>query len=59
MGEWNTFQVICSADTITVIVNGQEMNNTTGGSLKSGQIAIQCEGAGLEVRKVTLEPLTP
>jgi hypothetical protein len=37
----------------------KEMNKTTGGSLTSGQIGIQCEGAELEVRRVTLEPLAP
>ena len=59
VGEWNTFQVICSNDTITILVNDKEMNKTTGGSLTGGQIGIQCEGAQLEVRRVTLEPLTP
>ena len=59
VGEWNTFQVLCAADTITILVNGTEMNKTTGGSLTAGTIGIQCEGAKLEVRKVTLEPLSP
>ena len=59
VGEWNTYQVVCAKDTITIVVNGQEMNRSTAGSVQSGRIAIQCEGAGLEVRKVTLEPLTP
>jgi hypothetical protein len=57
VGEWNTFQVLCSSDTITILVNDKEMNKTTGGSLTGGQIGIQCEGAQLEVRRVTLEPL--
>ena len=57
VGEWNTFQVICAKDTITILVNGTEMNKATGCSLTSGQIGLQCEGAGLEVRRVTLEPL--
>lgn len=58
VGEWNTFQVVCVGDTITVLVNGKEMNKTTGGSLTGGQIGIQSEGAQLEVRRVTLEPPT-
>lgn len=56
VGEWNTFQVVCVGDTITVLVNGQEMNKTTGGSLTGGQIGLQSEGAQLEVRHVTIEP---
>lgn len=59
VGEWNTYEVVCAGDTITIVVNGKEMNKTTGGSIASGQIGIQCEGAQLEVRKVTLEPVTP
>jgi hypothetical protein len=49
--------VLCAKDTITILVNDKEMNKTSGGSLTAGQIGIQCEGAQLEVRKVTLEPL--
>ncbi len=57
VGEWNTYQVICADDTVTILVNGKEMNKATGCSIASGQIGIQCEGAALEVRRVTLEPL--
>ncbi len=59
VGDWNTFQVLCVGDTLTIVVNGVEMNKTTGVSPSSGQVAIQCEGAGLEVRRVTIEPPTP
>ena len=44
---------------INIIVNGTEMNKVTGCNLKEGQIGLQSEGAGIEVRKVTIEPLTP
>ena len=57
VGEWNTFQVICAKDTITILVNGTEMNKATASSITSGQIGIQSEGGALEIRRVTLEPL--
>ncbi|MEI7732776.1 MAG: DUF1080 domain-containing protein [Verrucomicrobiota bacterium] len=57
VGEWNLYQVVCAGDTITILVNGTEMNKTTGGSIRSGFIGLQCEGAQLEVKRVTLEPL--
>jgi hypothetical protein len=59
VGEWNTYQVVCKDNTVTIINNGTEMNKVTGANLKSGQLALQCEGAAFEVRKVTIEPLTP
>ena len=59
VGEWNTYQVVCRADTVTIIVNGQKMNQVTGTNITSGQIGIQSEGAAIEVRRVTLEPLPP
>ncbi|MEI6712521.1 MAG: DUF1080 domain-containing protein [Verrucomicrobiota bacterium] len=56
-GEWNTYQVIAAEDTLTILVNGTEMNKATQCSPKSGTIGLQSEGAAFEVRKVTLEPL--
>lgn len=56
-GQWNTYQVICAKDTITILVNGKVMNKTTGGTPTSGFLGLQCEGAELEIRRVTLEPL--
>ena len=59
VGEWNTFQVICKDDTVTIIVNGTTMNKVTGSNIKEGWIGLQSEGAGIEVRKVYIEPLEP
>jgi len=47
VGEWNTYQVVCKDDTVTIIVNGTEMNKVTGSNIRSGQIGIQSEGAGI------------
>ncbi|MCX7048282.1 MAG: hypothetical protein NTX50_22705 [Candidatus Sumerlaeota bacterium] len=39
------------------LFNGKEMNKATACAPSSGFIGIQCEGADIEVRKVTLEPV--
>ncbi len=56
-GEWNTYSVVCDKDTVTILVNGKEVNKATGANLSSGFIGLQSEGGAFEVRQVTLEPL--
>ncbi len=56
-GEWNTFTILCDKDTVTILVNGKEVNKATGANLSSGFIGLQSEGGAFEVRKATLEPL--
>jgi hypothetical protein len=56
-GEWNTFEVECSGDSIKLRTNGKRMNQIDGCSAASGAIGIQCEGGEIEVRKMFLEPL--
>lgn len=58
-GEWNTFVIECSGDSIKLWTNGKLMNQITGCSLSSGAIGIQSEGGDIEVRKIYLEPLSP
>ena len=57
VSEWNTYEVIASADTVEIIVNGRSMNKITGCNVSSGGIGIQSEGADIEVRKIFLQPL--
>lgn len=56
-GEWNTYTVICDKDTVTILVNGKEVNKATGTNLTSGFIGLQSEGGAYEIRKVLIEPL--
>jgi hypothetical protein len=57
VGEWNTYEVECSGNTIKIIVNGKLMNTATECTESSGMIGIQSEGAEIEVRKIFIEPL--
>lgn len=56
-GEWNTFTTVCDKDTVTILVNGKEVNKATGLNLTSGFIGLQVEGGAFEVKRCTLEPL--
>jgi hypothetical protein len=57
-GQWNTFVIECSGDSIKLWTNGKLMNQVTGCSASSGAIGIQSEGGEIEVRKMFLEPLS-
>ncbi len=56
-GEWNTFTTVCDKDTVTILVNGKEVNKATGTNLSDGFIGLQVEGGAFEVKRCTLEPL--
>jgi len=56
-GEWNTYDIVCASDTVTLRVNGVEQNRATGITVREGHICLQSEGALIEFRNVKLEPL--
>ncbi len=56
-GEWNTFTTVCDKDTVTILVNGKEVNKATATNLTEGFIGLQSEGGAFEVKRCTLEPL--
>ncbi len=56
-GEWNSCDIVCRGDTITVTVNGVEQNRVTGTSARAGRIGLQFEGAPFAIRAMRLEPL--
>jgi hypothetical protein len=57
LGEWNTMEIICQGDEITVKVNGTLVNHATKLSQHRGAIALQSEGVPIEYRKVELRKL--
>jgi hypothetical protein len=59
IGEWNSYDLICRGDTVTVFVNGTLQNEITGSSVASGAIALQSEGRPVEFRNVIIEPIGP
>jgi hypothetical protein len=57
VGEWNTMEVTCKANTIEVVVNGLTQNKGTNLNVTSGSICLQSEGKAIEFRNVFLTPL--
>lgn len=57
VGEWNTSETICSSNTVTAFINGKRMNEITECTISSGYLGFQSEGATVEIRRATLEPL--
>ena len=59
LGEWNTMVIEARGRTVKVWVNGDLVNEGSGATAKSGQIALQSEGTEVEFRKVEIGPLPP
>ncbi len=59
VGEWNRIVVEARGRTIAVWVNGTLVNRGTNATADRGRIAIQSEGAAVEIRAVELTPLRP
>ena len=57
-GEWNTAEVTVDGGTITVVVNGEEINQATDCNVASGRIGLQSEGGEIHFRTVELVPIT-
>jgi hypothetical protein len=58
VGEWNTMEITCKANTIEVYVNGVLQNKGTGISASKGHICLQSEGKEIEFRNVFLTILS-
>ena len=58
VGEWNTMEITCKANTIEVYVNGVLQNKGTGISASKGHICLQSEGKEIEFRNVFLTKLS-
>ena len=56
-GEWNSYDILCRSNTVTIRVNGTLQNEITGASVDSGAIGLQAEGKPVEFRNIFLEPL--
>lgn len=57
LGQWNVVVIEAKADTLTVWVNGDLVNQGVSSTAREGQIAIQAEGSEMEFRRLQLTPL--
>jgi hypothetical protein len=56
-GEWNRYEIHAEGETVTLTINGREVNRATGCDVVAGGIAITAEGDPIEFRNVQLQPL--
>jgi hypothetical protein len=56
-GEWNTCDIICRSNTISVHINGVLQNQAGGTLMDAGAIGLQAEGKLVEFRNIYLDSL--
>jgi hypothetical protein len=59
VGEWNILVIEARGREVSVSVNAELVNRGTTARVSAGQIALQSEGAAVEVRRLVLTPLRP
>jgi len=57
VGDWNKYEITADGGTITLKVNGKEVNQATDCDRHKGKIALQSEGGEIHFRTVRLTPL--
>jgi Domain of Unknown Function (DUF1080) len=57
VGDWNSCDVTCRGNTITLRINGVLQNEITETSTNSGAIGLQAEGSPVEFRNIVLDKL--
>lgn len=57
VGQWNRLDAFVEGDTVTYLVNGVTVNKGFDGSLNSGKLLFQSEGAEIYFRRIELHPL--
>ena len=56
-GEWNKYEITFNGGDITVILNGEKVNEATGCDVVAGKIGLQSEGGPVQFRTVRMTPL--
>lgn len=57
VGEWNSLDVVADGGTLTIFVNGEQVNQMTEVVPNAGAIGLQAEGAAIDFRNIKLTPL--
>ena len=56
-GDWNTMELVANGNTLTVWINGTQVNRMTEVTPAAGMIALQTEGTPIDFRNIRLTPL--
>jgi hypothetical protein len=57
IGQWNEYEIICDGSNITLIVNGDAVNDAWDVATTPGKICLQSEGAEIHFRNIRLAPI--
>jgi hypothetical protein len=55
-GQWNQYEIRAEGGTVTLVVNGHQVNRATACELSPGRICLTSEGTEIFFRNVELEP---
>ena len=53
-GEWNEYHIVARGDTVTLAINGEQVNRATGCDVVAGPICLTAEGDEIQFRNVRL-----
>ena len=56
-GQWNKYEITLSGGNLTLLVNGEKVNEASGLDIVAGKIGLQSEGGEVHFRTVQLTPL--
>ena len=56
-GEWNKYEITLDEGTLTLVVNGEQVNQATDCDVTAGKIGLQSEGGEIHFRTVELTPI--
>jgi len=56
-GAWNRYEITLAGGDLTVLVNGEKVNEATGLDVVPGKVGLQSEGGRIEFRAVKLVPV--
>jgi len=57
-GQWNTYEIRARGDTVTLLINGVQVNQATDCDVDPGRICLTSEGSEIHFRNITLTPLS-
>jgi len=57
VGEWNRFDITLDGSNLTVLVNGEKVNEAKDCEVLAGHVGIQSEGGEIHFRKIELTPI--
>ena len=59
IGAWNEYVIVCEGDMLTLVLNGQAVNEVAGVERKSGHVGIIAQGTDVWFRNISLSTIQP